>query len=153
MLNQFQHFIAKRILHLKTLTRSDMCESLLGLHPIMACVDRRKLYFFQKLCNLDGKYLSKRIFLLRLFSFYYDTERKHLGFIPDIIKLLYQYDLHTYLLDFILENEFPSKETWKRIVDNSITKVQSDDWKARVITDDDFQRFRNIHKDVVLAKF
>ena len=67
-LNRFQHFIVKRIQNLRTCTRSDICQSLLGIHPISSYIDTRKLLFLQKLCSLDDNFLTKRIFMTRLFS-------------------------------------------------------------------------------------
>lgn len=153
MLNQFQHFIVKRILDLKTSTRSDMCQSIVGLHPITSVIDKKKLYFLQKLCSLNDNYLTKRIFLVRLFSFFIDSGRKHYGFIPDIMNILFRYGLHSYLLDFILECTFPEKNTWKLIVQSSVDKICSDEWQVRISNDSDFIRFKNIHKEVILAKF
>jgi len=47
-LNTFQHFIVKRIQNLRPRTRSDMCQRLLGIHPISSYIDTRKLLFLQK---------------------------------------------------------------------------------------------------------
>jgi hypothetical protein len=49
LLNRLQHFIAKHIQQLPKLTRSDICESLVGLNPITCEIEKRKLYFFGKL--------------------------------------------------------------------------------------------------------
>jgi hypothetical protein len=74
-LNRFQHFIVKRIQNLRTCTRSDMCQSLHGIHPISSYIDTRKLLFLQKLCSLDDNFLTKRIFMTRLFSYFADNSR------------------------------------------------------------------------------
>ena len=76
-LNLSQHFILKYILKLKTSTRSDMCQSLVGLHPIASVIEKRKLYFLQKLCTLDDKYITENCFLTRLFSHLYESKRTH----------------------------------------------------------------------------
>ena len=99
-LNRFQHFIVKRIQNLRTCTRSDMCQSLLGIHPISSYIDTRKFLFLQKLCSLDDNFLTKRIFMTRLFSYFADNSRKHFGFIPDIIEILYHYELSDYLVEY-----------------------------------------------------
>ena len=153
ILNKFQHFIVKRILDLKTSTRSDMCQSIVGLHPIVSYIDKRKLFFLQKLCTLDDKYLTKKIFLVRLFSYCFGNEHKCNGYFSDIINILFKYELHTYLVDFIMEGVFPTKETWKTIVHNVVDNVQSNDWKIRISSDNDFKRFRNIQHEVRIAKF
>jgi hypothetical protein len=107
--NRFQHFIVKRIQNLRTCTRSDMCQSLLGIHPISSYIDTRKLLFSQKLCSLDDNVLTTRIFITRLFSYFADNSRKHFGFIPDIIEFLYHYELSDYLVEYWLEGSFPPK--------------------------------------------
>jgi hypothetical protein len=81
--NTFQHFIVKSIQKLRTYTRFDICESLLGIHPISSYIDTRKLLFLQKLCSLTKKILMTR---------------KHFGFNPDIIGILYHYELSDYLV-------------------------------------------------------
>lgn len=60
ILDKFQHFIVKYILNLKVTTRSDMCQSLLGLHPILTYIDKRKLSFLQKLCNMEDEQCRTR---------------------------------------------------------------------------------------------
>jgi hypothetical protein len=92
-LNRFQHFIVKRIQNLRICTRSNMCQRLLGIHPISSYIDTRKLLVLQKLCSLDYNFLTKRIFMTRLFSYFAANSRKHFGFIPDIIEILYHYEL------------------------------------------------------------
>jgi hypothetical protein len=57
--NTFQHFIVKGIQNLRPRKRSDMCQSLLGIHPILSYIDIRKLLFLQKLCSLDGNFITK----------------------------------------------------------------------------------------------
>lgn len=108
-LNRFQHFIVKRILDLKTSTRSDMCQSILGLHTITSSIETKKLYFLQKLCSLDDNFLTKKIFLVRLFTYFIDNERNHHGFIPDIMNILYKYSLNSYMLDFLREVFFSNE--------------------------------------------
>ena len=109
-LNTFQNFIVKRIQNLKPRTRSDMCQSLLGIHPILSYIDTRKLLFLQKLCSLDDNFITKRIFMTWLFSYFADNSRKHFGFIPDIIGILYHYELSDYLVEYLLQGIFPLKE-------------------------------------------
>ena len=108
--NTFQHFIIKGIQNLRPRTRSDMCQSLLGIHPILSYIDIRKLLFLQKLCSLDDNFITKRIFTTRLFSYFADNSRKHFGFIPDIIRILYHYELSDYLVEYLLQGIFPLKE-------------------------------------------
>ena len=106
-LNTFQHFIVKRIQNLRSRTRSDMCQSLLGIHPSLSYSDTRKLLFLQKLYSLDDNFITKRIFTTRLFSYFADNSRKHFEFIPDIIGILYHHELSDYLVEYLLQGIFP----------------------------------------------
>ena len=130
-----------------------MCQSLLGLHLIISEIDKKKLYFLQKLCTFDDSYISKKIFIVRLFSFFIDTNRIHYRFIPDVINILYKYQLHDYLIDFLSTSTFPDKQSWKIIVNSTVNSVQSDEWNSRIYSDTDFRRFINIHKSVMMNNF
>lgn len=61
-LGTLQHFICKNAMGLPKTTRSDICESLFGLLPISSEIDKRKLLFFGRLCDLDTKTLTKQIY-------------------------------------------------------------------------------------------
>jgi hypothetical protein len=126
-----------------------MCQSLLGNHPISSYIDTRKLLCLQKLCSLDDNFLAKRIFML--FSYFADNSRKHFGFIPDIFEILYHYELSDYLVEYLLEGSFPPKQLWKSIVYGAVNETHASEWSLRISSDNDFIRFRNIHRSVVLA--
>ena len=153
LLNKLQHFIVKRILDLPKLTRSDMCQSLVGLFPIAAYIDQRKLMFLQKLCTMKMFYLSKDIFVRRLFSYFIDYNHNHFGFIPDIVDILSKYDLNQYLLDYISDGQFPGKMEWKVIVRNAVSEKQIFDWNIRINNDTDFSRFIQLHDSIKLVDF
>ena len=131
-LNRFQHFIVKRIQNLRTCTRSDMCQSLLGILPISSFIDIRKLLFLQILCSLDDNFLAKRIFMARLFSYFPDNSWKQFGFIPDIIEILYHYELSDYLVEYLLEGSFRPKQLWKSIVCGAVNETHTNEWSLRV---------------------
>ena len=150
-LNTFQHFIVKRIQNLKPRTRSDMCQSLLGIHPILSYIDTRKLLFLQKLCSLDYNFLAKRIVMTRLFSYFADNSRNHFGFIPDIIGILYHYELSDYLVEYLLQGIFSPKQLWKSIVYGAVNETHWNEWSLRATSDNDFLRIRDIHRSVELA--
>jgi hypothetical protein len=103
-INTFQHFIVNIIQNLRLRT------SLIVIHPILSYIDTRKLLFLQKLCSLDDNFLTKRIFMTWLFSYFADNSRKHFGFVPDIIGILYHYELSDYLVEYLLQGIFPPKQ-------------------------------------------
>ncbi|VDI82238.1 Hypothetical predicted protein [Mytilus galloprovincialis] len=87
-LETFQHFIVKHIQGLSRRTRSDMCESMINLERLPVLVEKRKLTFLCKLCEMKAESLTKQIFIYRLYQFFGDTCRKQYGFIPDVINIL-----------------------------------------------------------------
>jgi hypothetical protein len=44
--------VAKHTQKFNTLTRSDMCESMVGWRSIICEIEKRKLFFFGKLCKM-----------------------------------------------------------------------------------------------------
>jgi hypothetical protein len=68
---------------------------------------------------------------IRKMSVAYDTDafcviwngnsRKYFGFIPDIIEILYHYELSDYLVEYLLEGTFRSKQLWKSILGTRTT--------------------------------
>lgn len=53
---------------LKISTRSDRCEIMLGIYPIVSEIDKRKLLFFGKICKLDTVCLTRNMFLAELYD-------------------------------------------------------------------------------------
>ncbi|OOZ37539.1 RNA-directed DNA polymerase, partial [Solemya elarraichensis gill symbiont] len=144
-LEVFQHFVCKLFLRLPTRTRSDMCESILGVHRITAEIDKRKLLFLHKLIVLPLNSIPKHMFHLRLFS--YIITQKGNGFIPDICDILSRYNLTQYLTSFMETNGFPTKNVWKRIVKNRIRHTENTLLRTRINHDSDFARFRDVHNE------
>ncbi|VDI08550.1 Hypothetical predicted protein [Mytilus galloprovincialis] len=75
-LETFQHFIVKHIQGFPKRTRSDMCESMTNLERLPILVEKRKLMFLYKLCEMKAQSLTKQIFIYRLFQYFGDTSRK-----------------------------------------------------------------------------
>ena len=80
-----------------------------------------------------------------------ENSRKHFGFIPNIIGILYHYELSDYLVEYLLQGIFPPKQLWKSIVYSAVNETHSNEWSLRMSSDNDFLRFRNIHRSVELA--
>ena len=106
-----------------------MCESMVGLRNITCDIEKRKLYFFGKLCKTKNSYLAKQIFLQRLFSCLLDG-RNHIGFIPDILNILCKYNLYEFLITYISDGNFPDKLQWKRLVVNAVESKHDNDSMA-----------------------
>lgn len=69
-------------------TRSDMCESILGLLAVTADIYIKKSQSFGRLCELNTKFLTKRIFIVCLFSYLFNAKTKHYGVFQDTIFIL-----------------------------------------------------------------
>jgi hypothetical protein len=110
---------------------------MLGLLPITAETDTKKLQFFGRLCDLDSNYmyLTNCIFLTRLFSYMMNPYIKHRGFIQEIIPLLEKYNLYPVLTHYLRTGDFPSKSEWKRSVKYSMTTYHLDSRQQRMQAD------------------
>ncbi|KAK3105405.1 hypothetical protein FSP39_024486 [Pinctada imbricata] len=146
-LNVFQHFVCKNIMGLPRYSRSDIAESLLGLLPIRSEIVIRKLLFLGRLCRLNYRMLPKQVFMTRLFSYLEDLSGKQIGFIPDILSLLQEFDLFDVFNEWIIHGSFPSKLIWKRIVRNAVNDLFTQSRITRMSHDTDFSRFRTIFPD------
>ena len=80
-----------------------------------------------------------------------ENSRKHFGFIPDIIGILYHYELSDYLVEYLLQGIFPPKQLWKSIVYGAVNETHSNEWSLRTTSDNDFLCVRDIHRSVELA--
>ncbi len=150
-LNRLQHFIVKNIQRFKTQTRSDMCESMVGLNPLICEVEKRKLYLFGKLCRMEPNIMSKQIFLVRLFSCLQNSNLRN-GFVPDVLHIIQKYKLCEFLQTYLNSGSFPSKYQWKNIVISAINSVQYELWNDRVTSDPDFIRFKQIHSNIFISQ-
>ena len=148
-LEKFQHFCVKKIQCLPWLTRSYMCESLLGLPKLSSEIDKRKLFFLERLIRLPETTLTKQIFIRRLFSFQYITDRSPLGFIPDVIKIMEKYNILEHLHSYLANYTFPNTAVWKKIVKHVIYENQSKSYKQVIQEDPDFARFKYIQGDII----
>ena len=70
LIRRLQHFIAQNVHGFPTRTRSDICESMLGLHNISCYVDIMKLNFLHKLFSLPSHVLSKQLFIKKSIIFH-----------------------------------------------------------------------------------
>uniref|UniRef100_A0A8W8ISZ1 Reverse transcriptase domain-containing protein n=1 Tax=Magallana gigas TaxID=29159 RepID=A0A8W8ISZ1_MAGGI len=143
-LDVFQHFICKHAMNLPKHTRSDMCESIFGLLPIASEIDKRKLQFFGRLCLMDTKCLTKKIFLHRLFSYLDSPNCKHYGFIPDVIHLLDKYNLLEHLNSYLQNGLFLNKLEWKKTVNSAVFYHFTTSRSNRMLQDNDFTQSRHI---------
>ena len=94
-LERGHRFCIKHMQSLGVYTRTDIALGLLGMFPIEAEIDLRKLILFGQLCRLNTRFWGKTLFLIRLSSFQICPSNQ-MGFIPDIVRLLNKYHLRIF---------------------------------------------------------
>ena len=148
-INKFQHFIVKKIQGFTMRTRSDICESMLGLIRLSAEVEKRKLMFLHKILTLQSYTICQQIFIRKYFMYLDNTSSVKYGFVPDVCKLLYKYRLQ-YIMNYYIENNnmFPSKGEWKNAVNKSVMRAETLLWNNKINADKDFEYFKYLHKDI-----
>ena len=146
-LETFQHFIVKHIQGFPKRTRSDMCESMTNLERLPILVEKRKLMFLYKLCEMKAQSLTKQIFIYRLFQYFGDTSRKQHGFIPDVTNILSKYSLLNFLNSYMFTGCFPTKLQWKNIVNGAINQHEKHRKEERMRSDNDFTRFLRLSEN------
>ena len=140
-INKLQHYIVKSIQGFHVRTRSDMCESMLGLFRLSFEIDKRKLMFIYKILSLPSHAVSKNIFLRRYFTYISLLNNNAKGFIPDICRLLLRYNLEDIINTFILSQKLPSKYEWKKVVKMKVSQLEHSLWQDR-LRKYDFARFK-----------
>ena len=144
MLEASHRFCIKYIQNLPEYTRTDVALSLIGMLPIEAEIDKRKLIFLGQVCSLNPSSIIKKVFAQRLMS-YKNNAIKASGFVPDIFRLCRKYNLLAIVNNYISSGRFPSKLVWKRIVSNNISIVYSSEINARIAQDDLLKDLTIVH--------
>lgn len=149
-------FCIKRAQWLPKLTRTDMALSLIGSSSIEAYIALQKLTFLGSLIRANDTCLAKKLFLVRYFQYSLNCTKLHVGFIPDVMKILHKYSLLCYFETFLKDGQFEPKFRWKRLCKEAIWVKENECWKRRISTCSDFDRFNQIHTSItpsVLWKF
>ena len=113
-------------------TSGSASRGLLGLLTIEAEIDRRKLYFLGRLILMSHGIPCRKIFLVRLIKWKWNRTYKLKKFIPDIVRILYKYDLIDTLKEYILWDPFPSKHLWKKIVKEHVHEHHNVLWQDKI---------------------
>ena len=108
LLERAHRYVCKYVQGLPKRTRTDFCTSILGWTSMERIIDRKKLLFFGRICNLPSKCLPRKILLTRLLLHLNSLETAKSSFVHDICRLLRKYDLMIYVDTFLRNSEFPS---------------------------------------------
>ena len=133
-------FCIKLIQSVPKFSRSDIVLTSLGMLPIEAEIDKRKLIFLGQLCRIEGDAIVKRLFINRLCDYFNNSSRSR-GFIPDIHRICGKYDLTEILNIFYRSGVFPCKSSWKRIVCRNVELKQLALLQSRVLSDNRLQEY------------
>lgn len=117
-LERTQKFAAKRIQGFHRRTHDEITRGFLHWHTMESIIDCKKLLFLQKLISLDGDYLAKQILLYRIYDYMLGNETK--GFVPEIVDILWKYELIEYLYIYIKGGQFMDKIPWKYTVKSCV---------------------------------
>ena len=126
-------------------TSGSASRGLLGLLTIEAEIDRRKLYFLGRLILMSYGIACRRIFLVRLTRWKWNSTNKMKGFLPDIVRILHKYDLMDILTEYILLDRFPSKYLWKKIVREHVYAHHNRQWQDKINSHEQLAMFAEIH--------
>ena len=137
-------FCAKFIQFLPRNTNTEVVLSLIGINPIEADIDYRKLTFFGQLCRLPGCYRVKEVFLHRLFNFTNSLGPKY-GFIPDLFHILNKYSLGDVLDMYTESGVFMSKFVWKKIIREKIDTFYKTQLLNKITHSDSLSRILRVH--------
>ena len=142
-LNKLQHHVVKKIQGFEITVRSDMCESMVGLNPITAEID--------KLLTLKPASISKQIFIRKMYMFLTGRPIPQTGFIPDICNILSKYHLCDFLNQFLQTLNVPTPSHFKRLIKTTLFDTEVAAWRNRVNQCGDYVRFKNLHQRIETA--
>ncbi|KAH3834565.1 hypothetical protein DPMN_107895 [Dreissena polymorpha] len=106
-------------------------------------MDCSKLKFLGQLCRLSPKYLVKDVFHNRLLR-YMNLENQSVGFMADVYRLLGKYGLLQFLNEYIETGLFPTKFTWKMIIDKTVILQAKIDVAQRLLCSDQCNLLENV---------
>ena len=104
---------------------------MLGIHPIQSEIEKRKLYFLEKLCKMETNLLPKQVFTARLFEYLNNIQNTKFGYIKDISLIIRKYSLQNFMDRYIRTGNFPSNFFWKNIVEQTVNSFDSTEWREK----------------------
>ncbi|KAH3693536.1 uncharacterized protein LOC127862565 [Dreissena polymorpha] len=119
-LERSHRFCIKSMQQFHSLTNTDFALASINVNSIENIIDRKKLVFFGQLCRLPNQYLAKQVFINRLVR-YLNNDKQTKGFVPEIYRLLYKYQLQSCLDGYLQSGLFPSKQAWKQMLQRSVS--------------------------------
>lgn len=150
-LERAHRFCVKFMQFLPRNVSTDIALSLLGMYPIEAEIDCRKLIFFGQLCLLPGYYRIKEVFLRRLVHCNGSLMSKNQGFLPDILRILDKYSISYVFGSYIESGSFMTKNAWKKFIRHTINNFYRNDLMSRLTPVNSYNRILKIHVDITFG--
>ena len=119
LIERSHRYCIKQMQAISKYTNSDIALSLIGMLPIAAEIDLRKLKLFGQLCRIDPSFLVKSVFTRRLIE-YTNNPVGVRGFIADCFKLVGKYNLTNFISSYIADGIFPTKTMWKNTINKQL---------------------------------
>ena len=141
----------KHIQNLPRATYTPIALCCLGVMPIEQYIDKRKLILLGQMCRLRSDIRIKHMFALRLVSFM-QSPRNKLGFFPDIYRVLGKYGLTNVLTEYLENATFPSANSWKRIINQSVKRHTENYIFAKIDADQSLKDFTLIQSELKPCK-
>ena len=149
------HFCCKTLQGLDFRTRSDIALAMAGVIRMQGIIAIRKLTFLARLIWLAENKLTSEIFKARILQYIvYDSmevrQSRQLGFVSDVVKLLFKYDLQSYWQKYVGSafQDFPTQYQWKSVVKKAVLDYEQKEWDQRTSRDPEFSVFRCIHNKI-----
>ena len=130
-LEKVQNVFSKTVQSLLPGTSSSAARGLLGLNSIETEINKKKLYLLGRMINSDSRLVHKKLLVRRLVKWKW-SKKKMTGFNPDVIKVLREYDLLGFIVDYLKNESFPSKNRWKTIAKRATHEKDQQDWISRI---------------------
>ena len=116
---------------------------LLGLRSIKTEISKRKLYLLGRIINSSSSLARRKLFIRKLVTWKWKQNNCTMtGFVPDIIKLLVKANLFRYITEFLQEDYFPTKTTWKKIVKKAIYENDHCEWVDKIARKKELKFYR-----------
>ena len=134
-LERTQKYVAKAIQSFTVRTHDEIARGMVGWHTMESIINNKKLAFLERIIHLSVYTMSKQMFLIRLFEYYFHNEQKKStmrGYIPDIFAILNQYKLTEYMHGYVTGTAFPNKQHWLAVRKVVLRAHEIEMWTQRM---------------------
>ena len=119
----------------------------LGTDDMWCKLHQIKLNFFNKITNSKYNYIWKMLFIIRLIEFVYGTWSNMINSVPDIVNILSQFEISSFVEDFLLSHDRIPKVQWKQYVRSVTESYYKKSWRQNLNNDPKLGHYRNTHSN------